>query len=86
MLKAKALCAVDGNTAPEIRPLISVAEKSAAVERENGSGLKAFIRNMQNFVCRWPVEVMERRNRLFPCFRIWQAWSAPSVTVRSFSL
>ena len=50
MLKAKALCAVDGNTAPEIRPLISVAEKSAAVERENGSGLKAFISNMQNIV------------------------------------
>ena len=39
MLKAKALCAVDGNTAPEIRPLISVAEKSAA-----------FISNMQNIV------------------------------------
>lgn len=50
MLKAKVLCAVDGNTAPEIRPLISVAEKSAAVERENGSGLKAFISNMQNIV------------------------------------
>ena len=50
MLKAKALCAVEDNAAPEIRPLVSVAEKSSAVEKENGLGLKAFIGNMQNIV------------------------------------
>jgi hypothetical protein len=58
MLKAKALCAVQDNTAPEIRPLISavkpmnVTEQVESLEQikstEQEPGIRAFVENMQN--------------------------------------
>ena len=50
MLKAKALCAVNGNVAPEIRPLISVAEAQASADDIHGNDLRDLICGMQNIV------------------------------------
>ncbi|MGI6095684.1 MAG: hypothetical protein ACOYBL_09660 [Lachnospiraceae bacterium] len=51
MLKAKALCAVEGNAVPENRPLMSVAEKPVlAGNTGDGSRLKGLVSNMQNMV------------------------------------
>ena len=50
MLKAKALCAVNGNVAPEIKPLMSVVETPALVADTHGNGLHDLIDGMQNIV------------------------------------
>ncbi|MGN8963499.1 Card1-like endonuclease domain-containing protein [Bariatricus sp. HCP28S3_D3] len=50
MLKAKALCAVNGNAAPEIRPLMSVVEAPAPAADIHGNGLHDLIGGMQNIV------------------------------------
>lgn len=50
MLKAKALCVVNGNAAPEIRPLMSVVEASAPATDTHGNGLHNLIGGMQNIV------------------------------------
>ncbi len=50
MLKAKALCAVNGNTAPEIRPLMSVVEAPVPAADTHGNGLHDLIGGMQNIV------------------------------------
>ena len=39
MLKAKALYAVNGNVAPEIKPLMSVVETPVLVADTHGNGL-----------------------------------------------
>lgn len=43
MLKAKALCAVNGNVAPEIKPLMSVVETPAPVADTRGNDLRNLI-------------------------------------------
>lgn len=50
MLKAKALCAVNGNAAPEIRPLMSVVEALVPADDTHGNGLHDLIGGMQNIV------------------------------------
>lgn len=50
MLKAKALCAVNGNVAPEIRPLMSVVEAPVPAADTHGNGLHDLIGGMQNIV------------------------------------
>lgn len=50
MLKAKALCAVNGNVAPEIRPLMSVVKAPAPADDIHGNGLQDLIGGMQNIV------------------------------------
>ncbi len=50
MLKAKALCAVEGNTAPEIRPLMSAAENLKVSAAAGGKGLNGLVGSMQNMV------------------------------------
>lgn len=50
MLKAKALCAVNGNAAPEIRPLMSVAEAPATAADTHVNSLHELIGGMQNIV------------------------------------
>lgn len=50
MLKAKALYAVNGNVAPEIKPLMSVVETPALVADTHGNGLYDLIGGMQNIV------------------------------------
>lgn len=50
MLKAKALCAVNGNVAPEIRPLMSVVEAPDPADDIHGNGLQDLIGGMQNIV------------------------------------
>ena len=50
MLKAKALCAVNGNAAPEIRPLMSVVEAPVPVTDTHGNGFHDLIGGMQNIV------------------------------------
>lgn len=50
MLKAKALCAVNGNLAPEIRPLMSVGEASVPTAGTRGNGLCDLTGGMQNIV------------------------------------
>lgn len=50
MLKAKAPCVVNGNAAPEIRPLMSVVEASAPATDTYGNGLHNLIGGMQNIV------------------------------------
>jgi hypothetical protein len=50
MLKAKALCAVNGNTVPEIRPLVSVVEAPATAADTHSAGLHDLIGGMQNIV------------------------------------
>ena len=50
MLKAKALCAVNGNLTPEIRPLMSVGEAPDPADDIHGNGLQDLIGGMQNIV------------------------------------
>ncbi len=50
MLKAKALYAVNGNVAPEIKPLMSVVETPVLVADTHGNGLYDLIGGMQNIV------------------------------------
>lgn len=50
MLKAKALHAVKGNAAPEIRPMMSVVEATTPVAATHGNGLHDLIGGMQNIV------------------------------------
>ncbi|OUQ49704.1 DUF1887 family protein [Lachnoclostridium sp. An118] len=50
MLKAKALCAVNGNLAPEIRPLMSVGEAPVPTADTHGNGLRDLIDGIQNIV------------------------------------
>lgn len=50
MLKAKALCAVNGNAAPENRPLISVVEALAPAADKHGNDYHNLIGGMQNIV------------------------------------
>lgn len=50
MLKAKALCAVNGNLAPEIRPLMSVEVAPVPTADTHGNGLHDLIGGMQNIV------------------------------------
>jgi len=50
MLKAKALCAVNGNVAPEIKPLMSVVETPAPVADTRDNDLRNLIGGMQNIV------------------------------------
>ena len=50
MLKAKALCAANGNAAPEIKPLMSVMETPIPAADTNGNGLRDLIGGMQNIV------------------------------------
>lgn len=50
MLKAKALCAVNGNLAPEIRPLMSVEEAPVPTADTHGNGLRDLIDGIQNIV------------------------------------
>ena len=50
MLKAKALCAVNGNVAPEIRPLMSVGEAPLPAVDTHGNRLHDLIGGMQNIV------------------------------------
>lgn len=50
MLKAKALYAVNGNVAPEIKPLMSVVESPVLVADTHGNGLYDLIGGMQNIV------------------------------------
>lgn len=50
MLKAKALCAVNGNTDPEIRPLMSVVGNSVSAADLPDKGLRDLIGGMQNIV------------------------------------
>ena len=50
MLKAKALCAVNGNLAPEIRPLMSVEAAPVPTADTHGNGLHDLIDGIQNIV------------------------------------
>ena len=50
MLKAKALCAANGNAAPEIKPLMSVMETPVPAADTHGNGLRDLIGGMQNIV------------------------------------
>ena len=50
MVKAKALCAVNGNVAPEIRPLMSVVEASVPAADTHGNGLRDLIDGIQNIM------------------------------------
>ena len=50
MLKAKALCAVNGNLAPEIRPLMSVEVAPVPTADTHGNGLRDLIDGIQNIV------------------------------------
>ena len=50
MLKAKALCAANGNAAPEIKPLMSVMETPVPATDTHGNGLLDLIGGMQNIV------------------------------------
>lgn len=50
MLKAKALYTVNGNVAPEIKPLMSVVETPVLVADTHGNGLYDLIGGMQNIV------------------------------------
>ncbi|MDO5132823.1 MAG: DUF1887 family CARF protein [Eubacteriales bacterium] len=50
MLKANALCAVNVNAAPEIKPLISALSTSDPPADTSGKGLQSLIRGMQNIV------------------------------------
>ena len=50
MLKAKALCAVNGNVAPDIRPLISVVENPVSVVDVHSNGLHNLFKGLQNIV------------------------------------
>lgn len=50
MLKAKALYAVKGNAAQEIRPMMSVVEATTPVVATHGNGLHDLIGGMQNIV------------------------------------
>ena len=50
MLKAKALCAVNGNLTPEIRPLMSVGEAPAPTADTHGNGLRDLIDGIQNIM------------------------------------
>lgn len=50
MLKAKALCAANGNAAPEIKPLMSVMETPVPATDTHGNGLRDLIGGMQNIV------------------------------------
>ena len=50
MLKAKALCAVNDNAVPEIKPLISAVSTSNPLTDTSGKGLQNLIGGMQNIV------------------------------------
>ena len=50
MLKAKALCAVNGNLTPEIRPLMSVGEAPVPTADTHGNGLRDLIDGIQNIM------------------------------------
>ena len=50
MLKAKALCAVNGNVAPDIRPLISVVENPLSVVDVHSKDLHKLFNGLQNIV------------------------------------
>lgn len=50
MLKAKALCAVNGNADPEIRPLMLAEERPTAKAGTHRTGLHDLIGGMQNIV------------------------------------
>lgn len=50
MLKAKALCAVNSNVAPEIRPLMSVEEAPGPTADAHGNSLHDLIDGIQNIV------------------------------------
>lgn len=50
MLKAKALCAVNGNVAPDIRPLISVVENPVSVVDVHSKDLHNLFNGLQNIV------------------------------------
>ena len=50
MLKAKALCAVNGNLTPEIRPLMSVGEAPVPTADTLGNGLRDLIDGIQNIM------------------------------------
>ena len=50
MLKAKALCAVNGNLTPEIRPLMSVGEAPVPTADTHGNGLRDLIDDIQNIM------------------------------------
>ena len=50
MLKAKALCAVNDNVAPDIRPLISTVENPASAVDVHSKGLHDLINGLQNIV------------------------------------
>lgn len=50
MLKAKALCAVNDNLAPEIRPLMSVGETPVPTADTHGNGLRDLIDGIQNIM------------------------------------
>lgn len=50
MLKAKALCAVNGNLTPEIRPLMSEGEAPVPTADTHGKGLRDLIDGIQNIM------------------------------------
>lgn len=50
MLKAKALCAVNGNVAPEIKPLMAVVETPVPATDTHCNGLYDLLGGMQNIV------------------------------------
>ena len=50
MLKAKALCAVNGNLTSEIRPLMSVGEAPVPTADTHGNGLRDLIDDIQNIM------------------------------------
>lgn len=50
MLKAKALCAVSGHAAPEIRPLVSRVRAPAQEKEDRADGIRDLIRGMQGMV------------------------------------
>lgn len=55
MLKAKALCAVNGNVAPDIRPLISVVENPLSVVDVHSKDLHKLFNGLPEYrdrICR----------------------------------
>ena len=50
MLKAKALSAVNGNVAPEIKPLMAVVETPVPATDTHCNGLHDLLGGMQNIV------------------------------------
>lgn len=50
MLKAKALCVVNANSVPEIKPLMSVVDTTSPATVRQGNGLHGLIGDMQNIV------------------------------------